>query len=187
MLRTGLREGESGSWLQVGNGPILTSIPRPWGNSRMDGTRGAAVTKKTVPFELSARTIFSNSLRSRNAYQGGMKVQIVSYFVCFVSLPGSRRDALSSRPSYPLYCCEKVGCGGGKGKADATKSGSFLVLKAENLALRHEAKVWNPSREIAIAALPAVCDTRQPRRCEPTCLTVRHSPTFLLPLRLRRF
>eukprot|EP00752_Nemacystus_decipiens_P008508 g7598.t1 len=33
-----------------------------------------------------------------------------------------------------------VGCGGGKGKADATKSGSFLVLKSENLALRHEAK-----------------------------------------------
>ena len=40
-----------------------------------------------------------------------------------------------------LFCFEKVGCGGGKGKSDATKSGSFLVLKAENLALRHEAKV----------------------------------------------
>lgn len=35
----------------------------------------------------------------------------------------------------------QVGCGGGRGKADATKSGSFLVLKSENLALRHEAKV----------------------------------------------
>ncbi|CAM9158468.1 unnamed protein product, partial [Scytosiphon promiscuus] len=33
-----------------------------------------------------------------------------------------------------------VGCGGGRGKADATKSGSFLVLKSENLALRHEGK-----------------------------------------------
>ncbi|CAM9383512.1 unnamed protein product [Laminaria digitata] len=34
-----------------------------------------------------------------------------------------------------------VGCGGGKGKADASKSGTFLVLKSENLALRHEGKV----------------------------------------------
>ncbi|CAB1119500.1 unnamed protein product [Ectocarpus sp. CCAP 1310/34] len=34
----------------------------------------------------------------------------------------------------------KVGCGGGKGKADATKSGTFLVLKSENLSLRHEGK-----------------------------------------------
>ncbi|CBJ26175.1 conserved unknown protein [Ectocarpus siliculosus] len=33
-----------------------------------------------------------------------------------------------------------VGCGGGKGKADATKSGTFLVLKSENLSLRHEGK-----------------------------------------------
>lgn len=35
----------------------------------------------------------------------------------------------------------QVGCGGGKGKADASKSGTFLVLKSDNLALRHEAKV----------------------------------------------
>lgn len=35
----------------------------------------------------------------------------------------------------------QVGCGGGKGKADASKSGTFLVLKSENLALRHEGKV----------------------------------------------
>ncbi|CAM9871632.1 unnamed protein product, partial [Discosporangium mesarthrocarpum] len=34
-----------------------------------------------------------------------------------------------------------VGCGGGKGKADAVKSGTFLILKVDNLALKHEGKV----------------------------------------------
>lgn len=82
-----------------------------------------------------------------------------------MSLGGGRHDWATASPgSLPPLPCEgfraglavtsyhilsslsslaiaKVGCGGGRGKADATKSGSFLVLKSENLALRHEAKV----------------------------------------------
>lgn len=50
----------------------------------------------------------------------------------------------------------KVGCGGGKGKADATKSGTFLVLKSENLSLRHEAKVRHENMGFAVVLFVVV-------------------------------